>query len=67
MSQLQELTKTVNDLLDDLPENDRTIVALRIDGHIVKQIADDTKRSKRSVERILQDFRKRLRASLEAE
>jgi RNA polymerase sigma-70 factor (ECF subfamily) len=61
------LRLTVNDLLDELPKTHRRIVALRIDGHIVKQIAEDTKRSKRSVERVLQDFRKRLRDSLEEE
>ncbi len=61
------LRLTVNDLLDELPEDRRAIVALRIDGHVVKQIAEDTKKSKRSVERILQDFRKQLRASLEEE
>ena len=61
------LRLTVNDLLDELPETYRRIVVLRIDGHIVKQIAEETKRSKRSVERVLQDFRRRLRAILEEE
>jgi DNA-directed RNA polymerase specialized sigma24 family protein len=33
---------------------------LRIDGHEVAEIAEDVGRSKRSVERVLQDFRQRM-------
>jgi DNA-directed RNA polymerase specialized sigma24 family protein len=38
----------------------RDMVRLRIEGHEVAEIATLTKRSKRTVERLLQDFRTRL-------
>ena len=37
---------------------------MRIEGHEVAEIAEAVRRSKRSVERILQDFRGRLGAIL---
>jgi hypothetical protein len=38
------------------------MIELRIAGHEVADIATQTQRSKRSVERILQDFRQKLHA-----
>jgi RNA polymerase sigma-70 factor, ECF subfamily len=59
------LRLTIEDLLGGLPEIQRKMVVLRIEGQNVREIAEQTRRSKRSVERLLQDFRERLRASLD--
>lgn len=50
----------IDDLLTDVPESNRQIVHLRIEGFDVKEIAERCGRSRRTVERVLQDFRKRL-------
>jgi RNA polymerase sigma-70 factor, ECF subfamily len=55
-----ELRMAVDDLLAELPPTQRAMVALRIDGYGVAEIATRTKRAKRSVERVLQNFRVRL-------
>lgn len=47
----------VEELLERRPETVREIVRLRIENHEVAEIAKRTGRSKRSVERILQEFR----------
>jgi len=54
----------VEDALGQLPEQYRQMVELRIQGHEVAEIARQTGRSKRTVERILQDVRARLRELL---
>jgi len=36
------------------------MIALRIDGHEVAEIAEQMRRSKRTVERVLQEFRRQL-------
>lgn len=46
--------------LAELPEADRAIVRLRLEGHEVKEIAARTGRARRTVERVLHDFRARL-------
>jgi RNA polymerase sigma factor (sigma-70 family) len=46
-----------------LPEPDRRVVELRLDGHEVGEIARRTGRSQRTVERVLQSFRTRLTAA----
>ena len=58
---LAVLRMTIDDLLDAMPGTQRDIVALRIEGHEVTEIARRTKRSLRSVERLLQKFRSDLR------
>jgi RNA polymerase sigma-70 factor (ECF subfamily) len=60
------LVLVVREALDHLPEVTRQIVQLRIDGHEVADIARQTGRSKRTVERNLQEFRKHLAGLLEA-
>lgn len=50
----------IDDALADLPAVRQQMVRLRIDGHEVAEIAAHTKRSKRTVERVLQEFRTRL-------
>jgi RNA polymerase sigma-70 factor (ECF subfamily) len=54
------LALVIDDLLDGLPASMRPIVELRIEGHEVTEIARVTQRSRRSVERALQEFRARL-------
>jgi RNA polymerase sigma-70 factor (ECF subfamily) len=56
------LRLVVDELLQGLPESHRKMVEARIEGHEVAQIADEVGRSKRSVERVLQEFRTRLGA-----
>jgi RNA polymerase sigma-70 factor (ECF subfamily) len=54
----------IDELLGGLPPSMRAIVELRVEGHEVDEIARRTKRSRRSVERALQEFRTRLSAHL---
>jgi RNA polymerase sigma-70 factor (ECF subfamily) len=58
------LRLTVEELLESLPEAQRRIVELRIEENEVAEIARLTGRSKRTVERVLQQFRTRLDAIL---
>lgn len=57
---LKVLEMTIQEMLETLPEEYQNVIKLRIMGHEVQEIADRTKRSKRTIERILQEFRKRL-------
>jgi RNA polymerase sigma-70 factor (ECF subfamily) len=54
------LRLTVEEAMGRLPSPHRQIVALRIEGYEVAEIAQRTGRSKRTVERLLQEARKRL-------
>ena len=60
----QVLKMTVEEVVAALPEEQQPIVCLRIDGFELDEIAEKTGRSKRSIERILQSFRRRLQESL---
>jgi RNA polymerase sigma-70 factor (ECF subfamily) len=64
---LLHLKMTINELLSQLPAEHHPIIMLRIDGLEVAEIARQTGRAKRSVERILQNFRRQLERILEAE
>jgi RNA polymerase sigma-70 factor (ECF subfamily) len=57
---LATLRLVIDELLDGLPATMRPIVELRIEGHEVDEIARRTQRSRRSVERALQEFRNQL-------
>jgi RNA polymerase sigma-70 factor (ECF subfamily) len=57
---LSILQMSIDEVLRELPEAHRDIIQLRIEGHEVAEIAERVGRSKRSVERILQEFRKQL-------
>jgi RNA polymerase sigma-70 factor (ECF subfamily) len=57
---LATLRMVIDDLLGALPPSLRAIVELRVEGHEVGEIARRTQRSRRSVERALQEFRTRL-------
>jgi RNA polymerase sigma-70 factor (ECF subfamily) len=59
------LQLVIDEQLRKLPAPHRRIVQLRIDGWDLAEIASETHRSKRTVERVLQDFRGSLRAILE--
>jgi RNA polymerase sigma-70 factor (ECF subfamily) len=54
------LQVTVDEALDRLPPRYRQMVTLRIEGYEVAEIAKQTGRSQRTVERILQQARQRL-------
>ena len=64
---LSVLRMVIDDVLVELDETPRRMVELRIEGHEVAEIAEAVRRSKRSVERVLQDFRGRLDALLNEE
>ncbi len=61
----QELRLLVGELLERLPKFHQEIVKLRLEGYKVNEITEATHCAKRTVERILQDFRRELKARLE--
>jgi RNA polymerase sigma-70 factor (ECF subfamily) len=61
---LNFLRMVVEELLEGLPDAHRRMIELRIEGQEVNDIAVAVQRSKRSVERVLQDFRQRLDAMI---
>jgi len=54
------LQMVVVEALEQWSPEHRQMIALRIDGHEVAEIAEQTRRSKRTVERVLQEFRRQL-------
>lgn len=61
------LKLTVDEALERLSAHHRQIVLLRIEGYDVAEIAEKSGRSKRTVERILQEARKKLAHFLKEE
>ncbi|QDU21291.1 RNA polymerase sigma factor [Urbifossiella limnaea] len=61
---LTALRLTIDEILARLPPAYREVVELRVAGHEVAEIAAQTGRAKRSVERILQEFRESLRGQV---
>jgi len=59
------LKMAVEEALSQLPPQHKLVVELRMEGHEVAEIAERTGRSKRSIERILQECRKKLARLLE--
>jgi RNA polymerase sigma-70 factor, ECF subfamily len=59
-SSLQFLLMFIDDELKEYPPVNRTIVRMRIEGYDINEIVRETGRSRRTVERVLQDFRQRL-------
>ena len=57
----------VDEALQRLPDHFREVVRLRMDGYEVAEIAGHTARSKRTVERMLQEARTRLQSLLHLE
>lgn len=62
---LTALRLTIDEILARLPPAYREVVELRVAGHEVAEIAARTGRAKRSVERILQEFRETLRGQVD--
>ncbi len=60
----QILQMSIDEIVVNLPESSRQIIRLRIEGHSVQEIADRIRRSKRTIERVLQSFRTELLASI---
>ena len=56
----QTMKMVIDELMLKLPHSQDRIIQLRIEGHEVNEIAQLTQRSKRTVERILQQFRQQL-------
>jgi RNA polymerase sigma-70 factor (ECF subfamily) len=54
------LRLVIDEVLDSLPPGHRPIVELRVEGYEVAEIAERVNRSRRTVERVLQEFRQRL-------
>jgi len=54
------LRMVFDEQLAGLPDSNREIVRLRVEGYEVGEIAQRTGRARRTVERVLQDFRRRL-------
>lgn len=63
-SALTILRLVIDELIEVLPPGHRSIIEMRIDGHEVAEIVERTQRSKRTIERVLQEFRQRLDAQL---
>jgi RNA polymerase sigma-70 factor (ECF subfamily) len=61
---LTVLRLVIDEILDALSPGHRPIVELRIEGYEVADIAEQLQRSKRTVERVLQEFRQRLDAQI---
>jgi RNA polymerase sigma-70 factor (ECF subfamily) len=57
----------LKEILEHLPVENRLIATLRIDGHTVAEVAKITGRSRRTVERILQETRLKLKHFLHEE
>ncbi len=64
---LADLRMAVDELLSSLPESQRMILELRMQGDKVVEIAAKTGRSKRTVERAIQDFSAQMRRQIEME
>lgn len=54
------LRVVLDDIMTGLPDSNRAIVQLRMEGYEVKEIATHTGRSRRTVERVLNEFRTRI-------
>ena len=61
---LTVLRLVIDEILDALPASHRPIIERRIEGYEVAEIAERLRRSKRTVERVLQEFRRRLDAQI---
>ena len=54
------LRLVVDEVLAAIPDTHRDVVRLRIEGYEIAEIAEKSGRSKRTVERILQEFRSKM-------
>lgn len=51
---------SIEEIIELQPESHRDVIRLRIEGYNVQEIADSLRKSKRTVERVLQSFRNEL-------
>ena len=63
----QVLEMVVDEAIAALPEAQQRIIRLHIEGWNVPEIAADTQRSKRTVERVLQEFRLKLKEQIQSD
>jgi len=63
----ETMKMVVDELVANLPAPQDRIIQLRIEGHEISEIAMMTKRSKRTVERTLQQFRQQLTKLIDEE
>lgn len=61
---LTVLRLVIDEILEALPSGHRPIIERRIEGFEVAEIAEQVRRSKRTVERVLQEFRRKLDAQV---
>lgn len=61
------LRLAIEEIVEAMPEPLRPILILRLEGHEVQEIAEQVGRSKRSVERVIQQFRNKLLLTLKQE
>jgi cation diffusion facilitator family transporter len=54
----------IDEVLEPLPRFYRSIIEMRDEGYQIAEIAEGTRRSKRAVERVLQDFGRKLGAQI---
>ena len=57
---LAMLQISIDELLDDLPQDKRQMIEMRIQGYDITEIANETQRCTRTVERTLRQFRESL-------
>lgn len=58
------LQMSIDEIVVQLPESNRQIIRMRIEGYAIQEIAEKLSRSKRTIERVLQGFRAELLASI---
>jgi RNA polymerase sigma-70 factor (ECF subfamily) len=63
-SALTILRLVIDEVLETLPPTHRPIIELRIEGYEMAEISERTRRSKRTVERVVQEFRQSLDARI---
>ena len=66
-TEMDHASLAIEEILERLPPQHRLMLRLRIDGNTVEEIAETTGRPRRSVERILQETRSKLRDLLPEE
>jgi len=64
---LTVLKMVVDELMRELPAKNRPIIEFRIGGSTVDEISSKTGRSKRTIERLLRDFKKKLSRLIDKE
>ncbi len=62
-----EFERAIREIIEGLDEFEQAVVTLRVQGYSVEEIADQSNRSRRSVERTLQRIRSRLADELPVE